>query len=230
MPKLTREQFGYLNHTPAETVLYRLYQATLQQGGAIFWHFLPKIWAYFGKGIDWKRENVAFYDDKYIPIHPDQGALIYLQALANRSRHIVEFGTSYGISTLYLALAAKRNGGRVTTCELLPHKIAAARQNLKDAQLDDVVDIIEGDALQTLQDFGKPVDLLLLDGWPDGVWPIFRLLEPHLTERAVIIVDDVQGFAPSMQDYLSYIRKPANGYSSRTLKPSKALELSVKLG
>ena len=228
MNKLDREQFRYLGHPPTEDVLYRLYGETLKQNGALFRHFLPKIFRLLGKGIDWKDENPAFYDDKYIPIYPQQGAFLYLQALATGARHIVELGTSYGISTLYLALAAKRNGGRVITCEKLAHKAQAARAHFRQAGLADIIELREGDALATLQHIDHPIDLVLLDGWPDGVWPVFRLLEARLSPRAVIVVDDVHGFAPSMQPYLDYIRNPANGYRSATLKPGKALEYSVK--
>ena len=149
MNKLDREQFRYLGHPPTEDVLYRLYGETLKQNGALFRHFLPKIFRLLGKGIDWKDENPAFYDDKYIPIHPQQGAFLYLQALATGARHIVELGTSYGISTLYLALAAKRNGGRVITCEKLAHKAQAARAHFRQAGLADIIELREGDARLT---------------------------------------------------------------------------------
>ena len=59
---------------------------------------------------------------------------------------------------------------------------------------------------------------------------IFKLLEPNLADRAVIAVDDVEGFSPAMQDYLDYVRRPENGYISSTLKPYKALEYTVKTG
>ena len=71
---------------------------------------------------------------------------------------------------------------------------------------------------------------MLLDGWPNLVYPVFKLLEPKLAPRAAVAVDDVEGYIPAMQDYLDYIRNPVNGYVSATLKPHKALEYSVKTG
>ena len=115
MPKLTPQMFTFLNDPPVEGTLYDLYDATLKQGKRMFLHFLPKIHQLLGKGIDWRTEDEDFYADKYIPITPQQGEFLYMQALASGARNIVEFGTSYGISTLYLAAAAKRNGGRVIT-------------------------------------------------------------------------------------------------------------------
>lgn len=92
----------------------------------------------------------------------------------------VEFGTSFGISTIYLAKAAKDNGGKVISTEYMPHKVKIARQNIEEAGLSEYADIWEGDARETLRNINEPIDFVLLDGWPDLVFPIFKLLEPNL--------------------------------------------------
>ena len=218
MPKPTRQDFAFLNDVKTEAVLLDLYTAAVRQIPGLIWHFLPQLPKLLGKGSSWTGENEAYFDDKYIPIVPQQGAFLYMQALAKGAKNIVEFGTSYGISTLYLAAAAKKNGGRVITTEYLPHKA------------EDQYKLREGDALETLQDIPGGIDFVLLDGWPNLVYPVFKLLEPKLAPRAAIAVDDVEGYTPAMQDYLDYVRNPANGYVSATLKPHKALEYSVKTG
>jgi len=114
MAKVTPELFQALNDPKATAVLTKLYQAALRQGPRMIWHFLPKAYQLFSKkGMDWKSEDLSFYDDKYIPIHPAQGTFLYMQAVALRARRIFEFGTSYGISTIYLGKAAQENGGKV---------------------------------------------------------------------------------------------------------------------
>lgn len=228
MSKPTPEMFAFLNRPQTEAVLLRLYTQALKQNRQMFFHFLPKIFKLLGKGSDWTDEDETFYDDKYIPIAPQQGQFLYMQILASGAKNIVEFGTSYGISTLYLAAAAKRNGGRVITCESLPHKAQAARKHFQEAGLADCIELREGDALETLQHLDCRPDFVLLDGWPDLVFPVFKLLEPRLAPRAVVAVDDVDGFSPAMQDYLDYVRTPSNGCVSMTLKPYKSLEYTVK--
>ena len=230
MPKPTRQDFAFLNDAKIEAVLLDLYTAAVRQIPGLIWHFLPQLPKLLGKGSGWTSENEAYFDDKYIPIVPQQGAFLYMQALAKGAKNIVEFGTSYGISTLYLAAAAKKNGGRVITTEYLPHKAEAARRHFAAAGLSDYIELREGDALETLQDIPGGIDFVLLDGWPNLVYPVFKLLEPKLAPRAAVAVDDVEGYTPAMQDYLDYIRNPANGYVSATLKPHKALEYSVKIG
>ena len=141
MPKLTPKMFAFLQAPQAEAVLLRLYTQALKQNRQMFFHFLPKIFKLLGKGLDWTGENESFYEDKYIPIAPQQGKFLYMQALASGAKNIVEFGTSYGISTLYLAAAARVNGGRLITCEYLPHKAAAARKHFQEAGLADYIEL-----------------------------------------------------------------------------------------
>lgn len=229
MPKVTPDLFEILNDPKAEAVLGKLYKAALKQGWTMVFHFLLKAFKLLGKGIDWKTENERFCDDKYIPIVPAQGSFLYMQARALDARNILEFGTSYGISTIYLAKAAKDNGGKVITTENLAHKVKAARKNLEESGLSEYVEILEGDARQTLKDLDVELDFVLLDGWPDLVFPVFKLIEHRLKKGAVVVVDDVQGFKPSMKDYLDYVRNPENGYVSTTIKPNKGMEFTIKV-
>jgi len=229
MAKVTPELFKVLNDAKVEATLARLYREALKQGWGMVFHFLPKAFKLLGKGIDWKTENESFYDDKYIPIVPAQGTFLYMQARALNAQNILEFGTSYGISTIYLGKAAKDNGGKVVSTEYLSHKVKEARKNMADAGLSDYVDILQGDARETLQTLSTAWDFVLLDGWPDMVFAIFKIIAPHLKKGAVIAVDDVAGFQPSMQDYLDYVRNPDNGYLSTTICPSKAMEFTIKV-
>jgi predicted O-methyltransferase YrrM len=104
----------------------------------------------------------------YLPISADAGRLLYALVRASRPDTVVEFGTSFGISTIYLAAAVADNGrGRVITTELSSTKAEAARSNLRQAGVDGPVTVLVGDARQTLADLGGPIGLVLLDGWKD---------------------------------------------------------------
>jgi predicted O-methyltransferase YrrM len=101
-----------------------------------------------------------------LPVSRETGALLYMLARSSGAKTIIEFGTSFGISTLHLAAALRDNGGgRLITSEFEPSKAARARANLSAGGLLDLVEIREGDALQTLSvDLPKAIDLVLLDG------------------------------------------------------------------
>ncbi|KVL13525.1 O-methyltransferase [Burkholderia cepacia] len=150
--------------------------------------------------------------DYPLPVSRETGTLLYMLARSGGARAIVEFGTSFGISTLHLAAALRDNGGgRLITSEFEPSKVARARANLTAAGLADLVEIREGDALRTLAaDLPDSVDLLLLDG-AKGLYPeILALVEPHLEAGAFVVADNAE-YCP---DYLAYVRAPENGYLS----------------
>ncbi|CAG9272602.1 methyltransferase [Burkholderia cepacia] len=150
--------------------------------------------------------------DYPLPVSRETGTLLYMLARSGGARAIVEFGTSFGISTLHLAAALRDNGGgRLITSEFEPSKVARARANLTAAGLADLVEIREGDALSTLAaDLPDSVDLLLLDG-AKGLYPeILALVEPHLEAGAFVVADNAE-YSP---DYLAYVRAPENGYLS----------------
>jgi len=176
------------------------------------------------------RQRANAFQDLYMPISEPAGRLLYVLARAARPATVVEFGTSFGISTLHLAAAVADNGtGHVLTTELSPVKIAAAQANLADAGLADAVTILPGDAMRTLASVPGPIDLLFLDGWKDLCLPVLRLLEPRLSPSALVVADDVIDH-PNMADYLAYIRDPAHGYVTLTFPVEDGLEVSCRTG
>lgn len=175
-----------------------------------------------------KTDYLAFYSrlkDLPLPVSRETGRLLYMLARSCGVRSIVEFGTSFGISTLHLAAALRDNGGgHLITSEFESSKIARARKNLEEGGLLDLVEIREGDALQTLRrDLPETIDLVLLDGakalYPD----ILSLLESRLRPGALIVADNAD-YSP---DYLARVREPANGYLSVPFADD--IELSARL-
>lgn len=173
--------------------------------------------------------DTAFHRDKLIPIDREQGWLIYLLCRSLRATRAVEFGTSFGVSTLYLAAALRESGGTVIGTELEPSKAALARANFAAAGVEAVVDLREGDALETLKDCGGPVDFLLVDGWPRLARPIIELMAPQLRPGAIVVCDNVGHFPAEFADYLAFVRDPGNGFASTLLPLRSGTELSVKV-
>ena len=141
----------------------------------------------------------------------------------------VEFGTSIGISTIYMAAAVRdRGAGRVITTELLQSKADRAREYIGEAGLLDVVDLRVGDALETLKDLDADVTVLFLDGWKDLYLPLLKQIEPKLAPGAFVAADDIHLFPDALKAYLDYVREPKNGYVSVTFPEGDAVELSVR--
>jgi predicted O-methyltransferase YrrM len=174
------------------------------------------------------RERADLMAEAYLPISPQAGHLMYALTRSTRPTTVVEFGTSYGISTLHLAAAVKDNGvGHVFSTELSEVKVAAARANLAEAGLAEVATVLAGDARETLADLPGPIGLVLLDGWKDLCLPVLQLLEKRLAPGAIVLGDDTD--LSSLEPYLDYVRDPANGYLSVNFPAGDGMELSCRL-
>jgi predicted O-methyltransferase YrrM len=159
------------------------------------------------------RERADALQDIYMPVSPDVGRLLYALVRGCRPETVVEFGTSFGISTIHLAAAVTDNGtGHVVTTELSGRKATAARENLEQAGLAGVVTILQGDALETLASVSGRIGLVLLDGWKELYVPVLRLLQPRLRPGALIVADDTT--FDTAVNYQAYVRDPGNGFVS----------------
>jgi predicted O-methyltransferase YrrM len=120
--------------------------------------------------------------DAHLAVSRETGTLLYMLARSIGARVIVEFGASFGISTLHLAAALRDNGGgRLITSEFEPTKAAHARENFIAGGLSDLIEIREGDALETLaRDLPDKIDLLLLDGAKGLYLDVLALVQDRL--------------------------------------------------
>lgn len=213
-----------LIHGPIATTLERLHQEAASTDEAHVEAIMAEVESAGGNPAQMiadviaseQRDNDAVSRsnaDYFLAVSPAYGRFLYMMARAMGARRIVEFGTSMGISTIYLAAAVQDNGGGlVIGSELQSSKVARARTNVEAAGLSSLVDIREGDALETLKEVGGDVDLLLIDGAFALYLPVLRLIEPHLRKGAVVLGENAFD-----QAYLDYVRDPANGYLSQSL-------------
>lgn len=175
-----------------------------------------------------KTEYLQLYTlmkDLWLPVSPETGTLLYMLARSTRAKNIVEFGTSFGISALYLAAALRDNGGgRLVTSEFEPSKVARSRQHITEGGLIDLVEIREGDALKTLStNLPETVDILLLDGAKPLYPEILELVEGSLRPGGLVVADNAD-FCP---EYLKRVRMPGSGYVSVAFADD--IELSIRL-
>ena len=218
-----------LTSHPVALLLDRLFEAAeaaSPMASPDFAHVSPEERARLMRSKTEYRDFYGRLKDFPLAVSRETGTLLYMLARSTGARSIVEFGTSFGISTLHLAAALRDNGGgRLITTEFEPSKVARACDNLTAGGLIDLVEIREGDALQTLRtDLPDTIDLLLLDG-AKALYPeILGLVESRLRPGAFIVADNAD-YSP---DYLAFVRAPSNGYLSTPFGGD--VELSMRLG
>jgi predicted O-methyltransferase YrrM len=213
-------------------VLGRLHAQADRETPRVFLRFadqIPRL--LLGRRIRWDAPHVGSrLDDAFIALDRTQGAFCYLLARALGARRVVEFGTSFGVSTLWLACAVRDNGGgRVIGTERVPAKAARARQHLREAGLEAQVEIREGDARETLRELDGPIDLLLNDGFPPYALPVLQLVAAPRGRGAARGSAHQGAFWADYRAYLRWVRDPANGFASGLLAMNEGTELSVRV-
>jgi hypothetical protein len=190
---------------------------------------------------------VEYYEGKSVGGYTAEAAAIFLPnsvggyavpgCLRRRRRAIprsssgcpVEFGTSFGISTIFLASAIRDNGvGRLIITEFEPAKADRARENLAAAE--EWVELRIGDVRGTLSDSPRDIDLIFLDGAKELYFDVLKLLEPHLRAGGIVASDNTDH--DGLEPFLSHVRHPSNGYISSAIFTSgprgKAHEISIR--
>ncbi len=172
--------------------------------------------------------------DKLVALDRDKAEFCYQLCRATNARRIVELGTSFGVSTLYLAAAVRDNvratGGHgvVIGTEYEPDKAAAARRHFAKAGLSPFIDLREGDLRETLLEIDGPLDFVLVDIWIRMARPALELVSPHLRPGAVVLCDNTLRHRADYADYFAFLDDPSNGFRTMTLPFDGGFELSVR--
>jgi predicted O-methyltransferase YrrM len=178
-------------------------------------------------GLDEKSHR--YMADKLVALEPPKAEFCHLMCRALRARRVVEVGTSFGVSTLYLAAAVRANGGgTVIGTEHEPAKAAAARAIFAEAGLAELIDLREGDLRETLKVIEGPVDFVLMDIWTEMARPAIELVAPHLRPGSVIVADNTERVREPYRHFFAFVNDPANGLRTMTLPFDGGLEMVVK--
>ncbi|HYM24909.1 MAG TPA: class I SAM-dependent methyltransferase [Vicinamibacterales bacterium] len=220
---------------PIDQLLDRLYAQHASQMEAMGSYFAARA----AEGpVDWSRfddRTNAFLRDKLVALDRDKAEFCYHVCRALQARRVVEAGTSFGVSTIFLAAAVRDNGGgTVIATEYEPTKAAIARRHFAEAGLSSVIDLREGDLRTTLahlgagEDHNAPVDFMLIDIWTPMALPALSLVAPRLRQGAVVICDNTTQFREAYHDYFAFVHDPPNGLRTMTLPFEGGLEFTVK--
>jgi predicted O-methyltransferase YrrM len=227
--------------SPIDDLLERLYAQHLAQDDMVSAYFAARA----AEGsLDWNRfddRTHQFLSDKFIALERSKAEFCYYVCRALRARRVVEAGTSFGVSTLFLAAAVRDNcqataqghntdAGEpiVIGTEYEPDKARIARGHFAEAGLSSVIDLREGDLRETLRDLVGPIDFMLLDIWTPMAKPALELIAPHLREGAVIIADNTEQFREAYREYFTFVHDPRNRLRTMTLPFEGGLEFTVR--
>ena len=179
-------------------------------------------------GLD--EASHRFMADKLVALDPIKAEFCHLLCRALQAKRVVEVGTSYGVSTLYLADAVRANGGGVVIgAEHEPAKAAKARETFAAAGLANLIDLREGDLRETLKVIEGPVDFVLMDIWTEMALPALELIAPHLRQGAVVVADNTTQVRHAYRHFFEFVEDPKNRLKTLTLPFDGGLEFVVRV-
>ena len=161
-------------------------------------------------------------------VAPTTGQFLFALVAPQTDCEVLEIGGSRGYSTIWLAAGARYLGGRVLSLESDPLKIEAWRRNIADAGLEDWVDLVEGDAHETLPAIDDVFDVVFLDAEKDDYEQLFGLARGKVEPGALFVADNVLSHEDTLGAY-SRARQSDPTLESVTIPLDRGLELSVVL-
>jgi predicted O-methyltransferase YrrM len=178
------------------------------------------------------EELMRRVDEFLIPIGPDTGKVLNVLIRSLRARTILELGTSYGYSTIFLAEAARASGGKVISVDISADKQRYAEDHLMAAGLNSFVEFVTCDARDFIASFMGVLDFVLIDLWKDLYIPCFDLVRPKLSEGAFVAADNIlqpEFFRKEMAAYRRHVASQT-GFESILLPVGSGIELSRHVG
>jgi predicted O-methyltransferase YrrM len=177
----------------------------------------------------------AILADQLVALDRTKAEFCYALCRGLNARCVVEAGTSFGVSTIYLAAAVRDNAGTgelrgvVIGTEHEPAKARVARENFAAAGLAEFIDLREGDLWETLKHIENPVDFMLIDIWVPMARPALERVAPRMPVGSMVVCDNTARFRKAYRDYFDFLNDPANSFLTMTLPFAGGLELSVKV-
>jgi predicted O-methyltransferase YrrM len=171
-------------------------------------------------------QGIGWRDTQLLTVGEEVGIFLNVLAKSLEKPRILEIGTSYGYSGIWLAEAARATGGRLITLELHDYKSNHAREMAERAGLAEHVDFLVGDAVELINGLPGTFDLILLDLWKDMYVPCLEAFYPRLDPGAIIVADNmIFPGGPEVERYGRAVRaKP--GITSVLLPVGQGIEIS----
>ncbi len=157
----------------------------------------------------------------------ETGEWLNLLIRATGARNILEIGSSNAVSTIFLADAARANGGRVTGTEIIPERAAEANRNLAEAGLADVATVIAGDAGETTAGLEGPFDLVFIDAEKDDYPAHLLAIIDRVRPGGLILADNV--VSHDVSAYQRLVRE-RDDLETVTIPLNRGVEFTLKLG
>jgi predicted O-methyltransferase YrrM len=174
-------------------------------------------------------DSIKAADSGQLSISEEDGRFLRVLVATSNAKHALEIGGAHGYSAIWIGLALRETGGRLTTIEFDPGRAATAAANIKRAGLADVVTVVPGDAFKEIPKLPGTFDFVFLDAWKPDYQRFFELVFPRLATRGLFLAHNVVNKQGEMRDFLQTIEHHPSLATSIVRPASEGMSVSVRL-
>jgi predicted O-methyltransferase YrrM len=179
--------------------------------------------------IEQLLNGIRAADKGQLAVSEEDGRFLRVLIASTNSKRVLEIGAASGYSAIWMGLGLRETGGRLTTIEYDPVRAKEAQANIRRAGLQDVVQVIEGDAFKQIPTVSGPFDLVFLDAWKPDYKRFFDLVFPRVTPGGLFLAHNVINKRNEMQDFLTAIDTSPALVTAIVSPASEGISVSYKV-
>src|SRR5436309_493219 len=168
-------------------------------------------------------------DAEQLSVSEEDGRFLRMMAASSHAQRALEIGGASGYSAIWIGLALRETGGRLTTIELDPERARVAQAHIRRAGLADIVTVVSGDAFKQIPRIAGDFDFVFLDAWKRDYKRFFDLILPRLRPGGLFLAHNVINKQAEMGDFLTAIKENAGLFTSIVAPSSEGMSVSYKL-
>jgi caffeoyl-CoA O-methyltransferase len=174
-------------------------------------------------------KHIKSVDSDALAVSEEDGRFLRMLAAASRATRALEIGGANGYSAIWIGLAMRETGGRLTSIEFDPARAKAAAANIRRAGLSDIVTVVAGDAFREIPRLAGEFDFVFLDAWKRDYKRFFDLVLPRLVPGGVFLAHNVVNKQSEMRDFLAAIQSNPSLFTSIVTPSGEGISISYKV-
>jgi predicted O-methyltransferase YrrM len=168
-------------------------------------------------------------DTDQLAVSEEDGRFLRVMIASSGARRVLEIGGAYGYSAIWMGLALRTTGGRLTTIEFDATRARLAAEHVRAAGLADIVTVIPGDAFAEIPKLHGSFDFVFLDAWKRDYKRFLDVMLPRLSPRGLFLAHNVVNKQTEMRDFLDAVTSDARLFTTIVTPSGEGMSVSVKV-
>jgi predicted O-methyltransferase YrrM len=174
-------------------------------------------------------ERIKAADGDLLAVSEEDGRFLRVMIATSGAKHALEIGGAYGYSAIWIGLALRETGGRLTTIEYDAARAKLAAEHVRAAGLGDIVTVIAGDAFAEIPKLPGAFDFVFLDAWKRDYKRFLDLMLPRMAPRGLFLAHNVVNKRTEMRDFLDAVKSDSRLFTTIVSPSSEGMSVSVKV-